>query len=140
MKAFLINPPSYKGYSVTRQGRCSCIAIPNVRMEFPIFLAYIASILRQAGHSVVAVDGLAENLSLDSIRKEMTRFNPDVVIVETVPMTFQGDKLIARIAKQLNREICTIYYGWHATASPSDVLKDGNIDFVLRGEAEYAEE
>ena len=68
----------------------------------------------------------------------MTTFNPDAVIVETVPMTFPGDKLIAEIAKQLNKEIFTIYCGWHATASPANILMDGNIDFVLRGEPEYS--
>jgi anaerobic magnesium-protoporphyrin IX monomethyl ester cyclase len=137
LKVFLINPPSYNNISVTRQGRCSCDAIPHVRVEFPIFLAYIASILRQAGHSVAVVDALAENLSLGSIRDRIARFAPDIVIAETVPMTFQGDLLIADTAKQIDKDIHTVFYGWHATAQPTAVLSHNSIDMVLRGEAEY---
>jgi len=85
-------------------------------------MAYVAAILREAGHYVAVVDGTAENLSLASISKRMTRFAPDAVIVETVPETYLGDMHISDIAKQIDREIHTIYYGWHATARPRDVL------------------
>jgi anaerobic magnesium-protoporphyrin IX monomethyl ester cyclase len=136
MKVLLIHPPSYKGINLVRQGRCLAIAEPGIRVEFPVFLAYVASILRENGHSVAVVDAMAEGLPLASLSQRINRFAPDTVIVETVPSTYEGDKVVADIAKQINRQICTIYYGWQASARPNDVLDSQNIDYVIRGEPE----
>jgi len=106
-------------------------------MEFPIFEAYTAAILRDHGHSVAVIDAMAEDLSLSSVKKRILSFAPDAVLVETVPDTYQGDLRIADIAKEIDPGIHTIYYGWYATARPGDVLDSQNIDFVVRGEPEY---
>ncbi len=137
MKVLLIYPPAYRNIRYMRQGRCQAGAEPGIRMEFPIFLAYVASILREHGHSVGVIDAVAEELSFASVEQRMKRFAPDAVIVETVPMTYRGDMRIAEIVKQIDQEIYTIYYGWQATARPADVLASHNIDFVIRGEPEY---
>ncbi len=137
LKLLLIHPPPFKGRWLVRQGRCRASAVPNILMEFPIFLASVAAILREAGHSLVAVDAMADELSLSSIKDRIMRFAPDAIIAETAAATYQGDIRVADIAKQIDPMIHTIYYGWYATARPTDVLKHQNIDFVLRGEPEY---
>jgi radical SAM superfamily enzyme YgiQ (UPF0313 family) len=106
-------------------------------MEFPIFAAYVASVLREVGHSVAVVDAMAEGLSLVSLKERMLKFSPDAVIVETAPHTFEGDIRIADIVKEIDHEIYTIFYGWQATARPRDVLTNQNVDFVIRGEPEH---
>lgn len=137
MKVFVVHPPPSDGVWMVRQGRCVPLAKPGIRMEFPVFVAYVASVLREAGHSVAVADAMAESLSLASLKKRMLEFGPDAVIVETAPHTFEGDIRIADIVKEIDHEIYTIFYGWQATARPRDVLANHNVDFVIRGEPEH---
>lgn len=136
MKILLVHPPPFKDASWVRQGRCIVYATPRVRVEFPIFMAYAASILRENGHSVAVVDATAEELTSAVVQQRIKTFSPDMLIVESVPHTFEGDKQIAELAKQIDKEIYTVYYGWQPTARPIDVLKNSNIDFAIRGEPE----
>jgi anaerobic magnesium-protoporphyrin IX monomethyl ester cyclase len=106
-------------------------------MEFPVFVAYVASVLREVGHNVAVTDAMVEGLSLASLKERMLDFGPDAVIVETVPHTFEGDIRIADIVKEIDHGIYTIFYGWQATARPRDVLSNPNVDFVIRGEPEH---
>jgi anaerobic magnesium-protoporphyrin IX monomethyl ester cyclase len=136
MKLLLVHPPPSGNASWVRQGRCIIWSTPRVRIEFPVFLAYAASILRESGHSVAVLDANAEELTLTKIQQRIKSFSPDALIVESIPHTFEGDKRIAELTKQIDKNIYTIYYGWQPSARPIDVLKNDNIDFAVRGEPE----
>ena len=136
MKVLLIHPPPFKNACWVRQGRCIIWSTPKVRMEFPVFMAYAASILRESGHSVAVIDATAEELTLTRVQHKIKSFSPDALIVESIPHTFEGDKLIAELTKQIDKDIYTIYYGWQPTARPIDVLNNNSIDFAVRGEPE----
>lgn len=139
MKVQIIHPGPYRGKFVVRQGRClgtSGKRSYGTLIEPPIFLCYIASVLRDHGHEVSMVDAMAEDLPISSVQDRISSFHPDAVIVETVTQTFYGDVLVAKAAKDICREIQTIYTGAHVTARPQDALCDPNIDFVVRGEPE----
>jgi anaerobic magnesium-protoporphyrin IX monomethyl ester cyclase len=136
MKVLLIHPPPYGNATWVRQGRCIVWSTPKIRMEFPVFMAYAASILKESGHSVAVIDANAEELTLTRLQQKIKSFSPDAIIVESIPHTFEGDKKIAELTKEIDKDICTIYYGWQPTARPIDVLMNNSIDFVVRGEPE----
>lgn len=137
MKVLLVHPPPYDGERIMRLGRIQEVALPNIRADFPIFLGHTAAVLRKGGHSVAVLDATVENLSFIAVKKRMKSFNPDAIIVETAPITFKGDMRVADIAKQINPEMSTIYYGLFATARPRQVIASQNIDFAIMGEPEY---
>lgn len=137
MKVLLVHPPPYNGVRIMRLGRVQDDAIPNIRADFPIFLGHTAAVLREGGHSVAVLDATVDNLSLVDVKKRIKSLNPDAIIVETAPVTFQGDLSVAEIAKQINPEISTIYYGLFATARPRAVVANKDIDFAIVGEPEY---
>jgi radical SAM superfamily enzyme YgiQ (UPF0313 family) len=44
---------------------------------------------------------------------------------------------VASVVKSVDKDIITILDGLHPSARPLDRLSNPNIDFVVRGEAEY---
>ncbi len=63
-------------------------------------------------------------------------FNPDVVGISAITQEANNLHLIASMVKSFNKRIITVAGGPHPTQFFEDVLKDENIDFVIRGEGE----
>ena len=45
--------------------------------------------------------------------------------------------MIAKISKEINREIKTILGGVYATMNPKRAVEDENFDYIVVGEGEY---
>ena len=118
----------------------------------PLGLAYIAAVLEQDGYQVSILDALAlgseqrEELPDGRIRVGLTEtqiasyvhdFAPDIVGVGCGFSAYAADS--HRIAKCV-REVCPnaliVFGGAHSSIVPELVLKDTNIDLVVRGEGE----
>lgn len=119
MKVLLVNPASRSIYS--RLG----LVFP------PLGLAYIASVVRSAGHEVRILDLQAEKVDLS--RFEWNRY--DVVGISTDTGRYPESLKVARIAKEA-RDIVVVMGGYHATFMDRDVLNTGLVDYVIRGEGE----
>jgi magnesium-protoporphyrin IX monomethyl ester (oxidative) cyclase len=102
----------------------------------PLGLAYIASVLEQAGHKVKIVDSPTRRLDLKSWMAEVKSFDPDIVGVSMMtPLAPKG----YLAAKELRREmpdITLVAGGTHATYMYDEAL-DAGYDFVVRGEGEF---
>lgn len=62
---------------------------------------------------------------------------PDVVGISSLFSTYFDEALeIAKIAKSINSKILTVMGGNHPTLFPESVLKNPDVDFVIRGEGE----
>jgi radical SAM superfamily enzyme YgiQ (UPF0313 family) len=63
---------------------------------------------------------------------------PDVVGISVKTVKFKAAQIIAKICKSVDKNIIVVAGGPHCTALADQVLADGNIDYVVRGEGEFA--
>ena len=127
--------------------------IPKI-VEMPLGLCYIASVLRENKYNVKILDCVAEKywqeeqidkkwvrcgLSFDEIVDEVRRINPDIVGISCLfSIQYPNAKKVLEVIKGVNRGMITVIGGMHPTVATYEVLKDPNLDFVIKGEGEYS--
>jgi magnesium-protoporphyrin IX monomethyl ester (oxidative) cyclase len=138
----LINPPRIhpKGWG-----------IPTVYQ--PIGIAYVAAILEDL-HKLSIIDAPTEGwrnlvsidetncrvgLNNEDIADRIKRWAPDIVGIN-IPFSGWSKAAfdVASVVKSVDRDILTILDGLHPSARPLECLSNPNVDFVVRGEAEYS--
>jgi len=122
----LINSPLRDPYRLYR----------NNRSGPPLGLAYIAAVLLKNGFSVSAIDMNIPFIDFEYVRKRIEREKPIIVGVSACTETYLNALRIARIAKEANSGIVTVIGGPHVTFSPTDTLRNKEVDVVVRGEGE----
>jgi anaerobic magnesium-protoporphyrin IX monomethyl ester cyclase len=127
-------------------------------------LHYIAAVLNAHGHYVRVYNADAagkideanlatlfqENVSLQNainvddhpiwreVLSVVRNYDPDLVgITVTFSLAWKIVSKIANMIKNWNPEVMIAVGGAHATLAPDDIIKTGNIDFLVRGEGEY---
>lgn len=133
MKILLLNPPPYKKGPFVKEGRCQSRAGP----EFwpPTTLAIIASLLRDK-HEIKLVDATVEGYSEDKLIKLYESFSPEMIIFNSTTTTFFDDVHASDLAKKINKNVVSVFYGTHVTALPPESLENESIDIVIRKEPE----
>jgi anaerobic magnesium-protoporphyrin IX monomethyl ester cyclase len=119
MKILLINPPAGSIYFMLR------LKTP------PLGLAYVAAVLKQAGHQVKMIDLNVESKDYQTL--PYSNFDLVGISVDTTryPMALK----IAEAVKKHKRMV--VAGGQHVTFFDSETLSTGLFDFVVRGEGEY---
>jgi len=108
-----------------------------VSLWMPLSIAYIAAILRQE-HEVKLIDCIAENISLEDLKKEITKFSPNLIVINTAFPSIYGDAQVANLAKKINSEIKTIMIGMFPTLLEEKSLETfREVDFGILGEPEF---
>jgi radical SAM superfamily enzyme YgiQ (UPF0313 family) len=102
----------------------------------PLGIAYIASILENSGHKVKILDSQAMNLKIEEIRKEITKFNPDVVGVTCMTPNLRDALDVSRVTKEISEDIITVLGGPHLYIYPKETLTYSYVDFGVAGEGE----
>jgi len=115
----------------------------------PLGLAYIAAVLEKEGFPVEIMDATALGerhergervhlgLTWDEIARELKKRKPDLVGVScSFSSQSQNAHKVAKIAKKADPGTKVVFGGAHASALPQEVLKDTNVDIVVRGEGE----
>ncbi|WP_338668748.1 B12-binding domain-containing radical SAM protein [Pseudodesulfovibrio methanolicus] len=98
----------------------------------PLGLASIAAVLRENGHGVAIIDGVAEHTPLQEIVDRARDF--DIVGVSAMTAhAKRAHELIRMLRSQLDKPIMA--GGVHATTMPAEFLENG-ADFVVVGEGE----
>lgn len=100
----------------------------------PLGIAYVAAVLKKAGHEVKVLDLTVENLKDEEVVESAVKFGADLAGFSTVTPTINSTYKIAGMLKK-NSNIKTATGGPHVSALPDEALKN-NIDFVIRGEGE----
>ena len=117
----------------------------------PLGLAYIAAVLEEESQEVEILDALALGinhrerhgdfsrigLSYDDIRRHLEDSAPDIVGISTMFTAYeQNAHEVAGIVKEISPDILVVFGGSHASVCPELVLKDRNVDIVVKGEGE----
>jgi len=118
----------------------------------PIGIAYVAAVLERQ-HKVSIIDSPTEGwrnleqidetnyrigLANKEIADRIKRWSPDIVGIN-IPFSGWSKAAfeVASVAKSVDKDIITVLDGLHPSARPVECLSNPNIDFVVRGEAEY---
>ncbi|RLI49168.1 MAG: B12-binding domain-containing radical SAM protein [Candidatus Thorarchaeota archaeon] len=126
MKVLLLSPPT-----TTEIKKVLGIANP------PLGLAYLASVVRNKGHDVKIIEAVGENKTFEDIRKEIVRYDPDIVGITATTSMIPDAYIVAKIAKRTRPDAIVVIGGPHVTFVPELTLKEcPDIDIVVRGEGE----
>jgi len=144
MRVLLLRPPStFEGISNARKSQMSSIGLP-------LSLLYMAAVLNKNGHEVRIYDSLIETKgtidtrigfqigSWEGIKKAIEDYSPDIVGINNQFTEQKSNAVeVARIAKDVDKNITTVVGGNHATVRPEDFLeKYSGIDIACRREGE----
>ena len=134
MKVAICYPPlpSEKGVPLLSQNRqFQWFSRPTY--IFPVVPGTAATMLKAAGHDVLWLDGIAEELSPDEFDRRLREFGPDYVVVETkTPVVKRHWKWIADQKGQPSTAKY-ILVGDHVTAMPEESMEKSPVDFILTG-------
>lgn len=140
MRVLLIRPPA-----------TAFKKVPSLIVSEPLGIMYLASYLNTYEKQVVVdiVDCYLEStkqkegdfyilgLSYEALRKKIMDFSPDIVGVHCMFTEYsKGVHDVARITKEISEDIPVVFGGAHASAFYREILKDVNVDLVVRGEGE----
>ena len=134
MKVAICYPPlpSEKGVPLLSQNRqFQWFSRPTY--IFPVVPGTAATMLKAAGHDVLWLDGIAEELTPDEFNCRLREFAPDYVVVETkTPVVKRHWKWIVDQKAQLSTPKY-ILVGDHVTAMPEESMEKCPVDFILTG-------
>ena len=125
--------PSEKGVPLLSQNRqFQWFSRPTY--IFPVVPATAATMLKAAGHEVLWLDGIAEELTPDEFDRRLAEFHPDYVVLETkTPVVKRHWKWIDghRVGSLSSTKY--ILVGDHVTAMPDETMENCAVDFILTG-------
>ena len=146
MKVAIAYPPlkSEKGVPLLTQNRqFQWFSRPTY--IFPVVPATAATMLKNAGHEVLFLDGIAAELSEEEFEARLLKFHPDYIVVETkTPVVKRHWRWIESFRVKLGSdrdEVSTstlndakfILVGDHVTALPEESMKACSVDYILTG-------
>ncbi len=130
MDILIINLPRYRGISVTREGRCELLN--NFRVDIPITLLIIASLLRQNKNNVMFIDANGLNLKYQTITEILKKKDYNCVIFTFASRIIEYDLKICDIVKSINPSCFTIGYSWFAIKYYKEILTEfSNLDVLI---------
>ncbi|MBF0120503.1 MAG: radical SAM protein [Desulfobacterales bacterium] len=134
MNVLIINPPwPGKGFGTRSQNRIIKHRSDKY-LQYPVFLAYSAAQLKDAGHKVCYIDSVIQELNVDKTLSLAKENNPDVIFMETTTPSIEADYISLEKLKDATDAII-IVGGPHATYFHKQVLIDcPSIDIVIRHE------
>jgi radical SAM superfamily enzyme YgiQ (UPF0313 family) len=120
--------------------RILLIAPPYALEEYPLpplSLSYLSGSLLAHGFDVEILDLLTSKASAAKIRRKLQQYQPQLVGITGVTMTFPAAARILRICKQFDPSITTVIGGQHVTFAAEDAFHRAPwIDVVVAGEGD----
>ena len=127
----LINPAEYKN-KYTSSPSLNKMVFP------PLGLGYIAAVLEQNVHKVNIIDSQAVRYTIKEFHEEIRKKKPDIVGIQAFTPSIGRAIITADLVKEMLPDIKVILGGHHPTFMPEKTLEmSSNVDYLLRGEADY---
>ena len=99
---------------------------------FPVVPATAATMIKEMGHEVLFLDGIAAELSEAEFDRRLKEFKPDYVVLETkTPVVKRHWRWINAFKR--NSPAKTVLVGDHVTAMPEESMAECMVDFILTG-------
>jgi anaerobic magnesium-protoporphyrin IX monomethyl ester cyclase len=100
----------------------------------PLGIAYIASVIRNAGHQVTLLD--FNSSTKDTLEKELKNNKIDLIGITVMIDSYLFTEEIIAVIKQISPEIPIVIGGSLVTSSPEIILKNTAADIAVLGEGE----
>ena len=129
MKTLFINPP-YTNFEGLKE---------SAGHMMPLSFGYLAAYARKQmdGLKFKILDAEAIGLTYEEIRKRISNYYPHVVAITTPTPAVKHVYKIARITKEIDRNIHVVLGGIHPSVMPERTLRECSaIDFIVVGEGE----
>jgi anaerobic magnesium-protoporphyrin IX monomethyl ester cyclase len=136
MKVFLAIPPTG---CYMRSDRCQAPVDTRIAEDArpPMDLAYMAAVLRRIDAEVKIKDYPMERQGWKEVKRDLSEFMPDVLVVGVTTPTIYEDLLICKLAKKINPFVKTIAKGAHFFIFDRQILEGfDELDVTIRGEPE----
>ncbi len=104
----------------------------------PLGVAYLASCLRQAGHSVSIFDATFHRRPLERLADELLRLRPGLVAISALTSMVQDVAAVAELVSHVCPDAVVVVGGPHATVEPESTARLPGVDAVHVGEAEIS--
>lgn len=112
----------------------------NVKIQgtFPVGIGYISAYLKQHGYKVEVLNLWLKEVNEITLRNIISKANPKILGVSSMTDNFLNGVTIAKIAKEIDENIVTIFGGPHVTFTDKESLENyDSIDLIVRNEGEY---
>ncbi len=132
MRVVIAYPPlaSEKGVALLTQNRqFQWFSRPTY--IFPVVPATAATMLKQAGHDVLFLDGIASELSTEAFEKQLAAFKPDVIVLETKTPVVKRHWTWAASHASIGAKIVMV--GDHVTALPQESIEKPGVHAIIPG-------
>lgn len=134
MNIAFINPPFFPKYS---RGSRSPAVTKSGTVYYPIWLALAAGVAEKNGHKIILIDAPAETISVEETMERLSKFNPQITVIETSTGSISSDIKFAEEVKRKFDGVFVCLVGNHVTAVDKETLeKSILIDAIARNEYE----
>ena len=134
MNIAFINPPFFPKYS---RGSRSPAVTKSGTVYYPIWLALAAGVAEKNGHQITLIDAPAEAISVEETMNRLSKFNPQIAVIETSTGSISSDIKFAEEIKRKFDGVFVCLVGNHVTAVDKETLEKSNlIDAIARNEYE----
>ncbi len=103
----------------------------------PLGLMYIATVLKQNGFDVRIIDSVPMGIDYHQLKQQISDYQPFIVGIATFTMSMVDVLLTAKLVKEVDNKINVVLGGHHVLLYPQESIKYDNVDFILKGEADY---
>lgn len=100
---------------------------------YPMVPAYAASNAQKHGYKVKWMDGIASEMTFDQWVKELKKFAPDILLVETKSPIIKKHWTIIKKLKTEMPKLMLVWVGDHITFNPTETLDRSPVDILITG-------
>jgi anaerobic magnesium-protoporphyrin IX monomethyl ester cyclase len=115
-----------------------CGMVESAGVWMPLGLAYLAAAAREAGADIEIYDAMSLFHDAEEVERRLEGSDADVVGVTACTPTVGAALEVLHAARRVLPRAVTVIGGVHPTFMADEVLKDGAVDYVVRGEGEAA--
>src|SRR6185369_6856387 len=143
MKILLINPAFYDGNEFRNRfdDYIDWIKGGNLYVapfEPPLGLAYLSAFLKERGFEVRLLDMQGLLMDSEELVRNIEAYAPDLIGITAMTPTVPEALRVAELACIKAPGALIVLGGVHPTLDPASVLASKHVDFVIRGEGEFA--
>ena len=108
--------------------------------HYPLELLFASAKIQEAGHEALLFDAHLDQLSVEDVRQQVTKFAPDFLVIPTAPsyLFWRCPPPELRVPKQwfaaLSSQAVNVAIGPHSSATPRATLRKLECDVAISGE------